>query len=214
MTAIAEPADLQLKRIYQIAQEYRANGYRVVVGPSQRELPEFLRGFEPDLIAFREDDNVVIEVKRRKSLIAAKTLSQIAAAVERQPQWRLELVLIASEIQPEEPMPTDVTVERARELLRKAREARDPEFAAVLAWAAAEHAIVIAAQRAGVQLPSTSPSAALKTMFAYGLLTDDDYERLQKAMKVRNEIVHDGRSTADVRASVSAIVPIAEKLAA
>ena len=35
--------------------------------PRAEQLPPFLRGFSPDLIALRDDGNVVLDVKRRMS---------------------------------------------------------------------------------------------------------------------------------------------------
>jgi hypothetical protein len=210
MSSVLEPVDVQLKRLYQAAQEYRAKGYRVVVGPSQRELPEFLQGFEPDLIAFSDTDNVVIEVKARRSLILAKTLAQMAAAVEQQPEWRLELILVESETVEEGQI---MLAGSLTELLDRARASADSEMGVVLACAAAEQAMFVAAQRAGLSLPMNSTAAALKTLFAYGLLTTPAYEQLSNAVKMRNAIMHGGRSD-DPRRWVEAIVPIAETLAA
>jgi hypothetical protein len=61
MTTLLVPAELQLKRLFEIAQEYRGKEYRVIAGPSESEVPEFLRGCEPDMIAFGDGENVVIE---------------------------------------------------------------------------------------------------------------------------------------------------------
>jgi molybdopterin-guanine dinucleotide biosynthesis protein len=214
MTAVVESSDVQLKRVYQIAQEYRAQGYRVVVGPSQHELPPFLRGFDPDVIALSDADNVVVEVKRRTAVAASRTLSRMAAVIEKNQGWRLELVLIESDHYDSELMPSSATVDHIRNLAARAREAADSELGVVLAWAAVEHAIVFAAQRSGLALPSLSATAGMKTLLAYGLLTDSAYAELRAAEKVRSDIVHRGESDADLRKWVNRIVPIAEQLAA
>ena len=213
MSAIpVSSADAQLKRLYAVAQEYRAKQYRVVVGPSQRELPEFLRGFEPDLLVSSDDDRAVVEVKQRRSLIGDEQFARIAQAVERQPGWRLELVLVPTEVETEDPLPDSADVARVRALLAQANELRHSGIAIVPAFAAAENAMLIAAARAGLELPSRSPNGLLKTLFAYGLLSREAYDDLTEAMQIRNEVAHGSRTDLDARPWVGRITPIVDDL--
>lgn len=216
MTAIPISAvDAQVRRLYEIAQEYRANGYDVVVGPSQRELPEFLRGFEPDLVVTSEDDRAVVEVKQRRSLIGAEWFSRMAQSIEEQPGWRLELVLVPAEGEAEEAeelLPDAGNIIRVHTLLSQARELGHDSMAIVAAFAAAENAMLLAANRAGLPLSSRSPDAMMKTLFAHGLLSKEAYDDLDRAMHVRNEVVHGKRTDVDGRPWAERIAPIADEL--
>jgi REase_AHJR-like len=51
------------QKLQEIAGEYEARGYEVVVEPGPEKLPEFLAGFHPDLVARGPNESVVIEVK-------------------------------------------------------------------------------------------------------------------------------------------------------
>jgi hypothetical protein len=210
MSAIPISAvDAQLKRLYEVAQEYRARNYRVIVGPSQRELPEFLRGFEPDLVVTSDSDRAVVEVKQRRALIGAEAFARMAEIVEQHPGWRLELVLVPAEHEPQEQLPDTGDVTRVRALLAQANELRGSAMAIVPAFAAVEHAMIIAAERAGLELPSRSPQTVLKTLFAYGLLAKKAYEDVSRAMEIRNDVAHGKRTDVDAEpwiATVAAIV--------
>ena len=78
------------------ARQYRKLGYEVIECPSDDQLPPFLRGFTPNLIATRDDDRVVLEVKRRDELKGSKQFVALATAVAQQIGWRLELIHLAS----------------------------------------------------------------------------------------------------------------------
>ncbi|HYI11216.1 MAG TPA: hypothetical protein VEK57_19325 [Thermoanaerobaculia bacterium] len=212
MTAIPVPVDPQVQRLYEVARDYRAKGYRVVVGPSQNEVPAFLRGTQPDVLAFSEGDNAVVEVKRRESLIGTNELEEIARRIEAQPGWRLELVLLASRNAAEDPLPPRASINRVDALLTRARELSRSAEAVVPAWLAVEHAMLIAAERSGLELPSRSPTAALKTLFAYGLLSKEAYDQLTAAMRVRNDVVTGRAEDVDAGAIVETIATIVHEL--
>src|SRR5947209_20446919 len=63
MTAATDLVTSEREAIKQYADWYSRQGYQVSIEPSPRELPEFLRTLAPDLIAHRDDENVVVEIK-------------------------------------------------------------------------------------------------------------------------------------------------------
>src|SRR2546421_11592842 len=80
-----------------VAQEYRGRGYQVILSPSASDLPEFARDLQPDIVARRQDDSLLIEVKRGSSVRDNERLRAIAQRVEAQPGWRFVLVSSAHE---------------------------------------------------------------------------------------------------------------------
>jgi hypothetical protein len=80
------------RTLRRVASSYRKQGYRVTSPPPTDALPPFLHDCQPDLIAEREDDHVVVEVKPAGSLKGANDLVELAERVAAQPGWRLELV--------------------------------------------------------------------------------------------------------------------------
>ncbi len=97
------------QRLQRLAAEYRTRGFDVHIAPSGKELPSFLQGFRPDMIAKKGDINVVIEVTAQESLKSQRGVQELATAVEGQRGWRFELVVTNPRPEPE--------VERASELV-------------------------------------------------------------------------------------------------
>ncbi len=77
-----------------VADEYEDQGYRVTVRPTAHERPDFLASFASDLIAVRADEQVVVEVATRDSLIGDGRLVALASAIEAEPGWRLDLIVV------------------------------------------------------------------------------------------------------------------------
>jgi hypothetical protein len=88
------------RRRRRIAASYRKQGYRVNASPAAGSLPTFLSDCQPDIIAERDDDHVVIEVRPARSLKGAADLVVLAERVATQPGWRLELVALRTEERP------------------------------------------------------------------------------------------------------------------
>jgi hypothetical protein len=82
------------KKRRRVAADYRRRGYRVTRPESGSTVPSFLRDCHPELIAERDDDRVVIEIKRSHKLRGSNDLEELAARVAAEPGWRLELVTL------------------------------------------------------------------------------------------------------------------------
>ena len=80
------------RTLRRVAASYRKAGYRVVVPSTREALPPFLHDHAPDLIAERDDDRVVVEIKPAGSLKGANDLVELAERIAAQPGWRLELI--------------------------------------------------------------------------------------------------------------------------
>ncbi len=213
MSVIPVPAqDAQLKRLYEIAQEYRAKGYRVIVGPSQAELPDFLRGFEPDLVVTSDNDNAAVTVKPRRMIFGTNTISRMAEVIQHQRGWRCELVFVPSDPDVEPRLPDSADLARIDALLAQARDLRGSSVAIVPAVAAMENAMLIAIEREGLDLSSPYPSAALKTLFAYGLFSREQYDALDAAMRLRDDVAHGRRTDVDAEPWLTALEPIVHEL--
>ena len=63
MPTIMQSAHDRLVR--EVADSYVRRGYLVEIEPLEEDLPEFLDGFRPDLLARKPGDNIVVEIKSR-----------------------------------------------------------------------------------------------------------------------------------------------------
>lgn len=182
-------------RLRDLARQYRALGYDVLVQPTGQHLPSFLHGVRPDMIARAPDDNVVIEVKTRRTLTDDRNLEEIARKLEKKPGWRFEMVL------------TNPRTDDARflefeslsyqELERRINSAdilardRDYQAAVLLLWTAIESVLRRAAVKEGVSTSGLStPARLIKELRSLGELSSRDYKKLTRALEARNQVVH------------------------
>jgi hypothetical protein len=172
------------------------------VEPRGNQLPEFLAGATPDLIARRENENLVIEVKRSPTEADREQLSTIADRISRQPGWRF--ILMA-------PRATDDTTELTssdesaiHELLREAdivSRLNLPASALMSAWAAAEGAVRLRLSRSGIPVPRADTATLVRTLASEGLITDDDFHLLNDAYQLRSAVAHGRQPVRDEIAS-------------
>src|SRR5271166_287921 len=89
---------MQQETLERVAQRYRDEGYHVVLRPFGDQVPSFISGFQPDLVAKRGNEGVVVEIKaNRMDLSSDHQISQLAEIVNARPGWRLDLVVLEPE---------------------------------------------------------------------------------------------------------------------
>jgi hypothetical protein len=123
--------------VVSVASEYEKRGYQVTLEPAAGEMPEFLVGFDPDLIATGHGESVVVEVKAREDLENGQAIAAMEAALQGRPGWRFELVIDGSDSEHKRslgPPQIGSSLEEANELQREGHEVA----ALLLMWAATE----------------------------------------------------------------------------
>src|SRR6266478_4600144 len=147
--------ELHDRKLEEAANSYRTKGYRVVVEPAPQQLPDFLAGMEPDIVATKPDDRVIIEVKNKRALRSSDIHRRIADRIANQPGWRFELILFSSEGDiPSIEEFSSLNETEIEGLVQEAKSTLDPKIAFMIAWVAAEAALRLVA--ASYALPSTT----------------------------------------------------------
>lgn len=185
---------LERNRLLSAAREYEDKGYKVVVEPGKTDRPNFLASFQPDMIAYGDRENVVVEVKSRSTLAKSKYMEALASIVNSQSGWRFELIVV----NPDTPSLAgeDSQTLSDREILSLMHEVahlvknRHDKAAFLLAWSATEAALRQIAINRGITLERESPIYTIKQLYSLGALDRSDYELLQRALSVRNSVVH------------------------
>lgn len=188
---MSKPIEAEL--IGKVADQYRQRGYTVDVEPKGERLPEFLRGFQPDLIARRPGESVVVEVKVGTRTSVAERLRAIAERVNREPGWKFSLVF-ANPDQPDvfteaEPAPLPLILERvanAEILIGSGQQ----EAAFVVLWSAVEGILRFLGERADLPLSSLPPSTLMRELYSAGEISREQLETLLRLLPVRNQLVH------------------------
>jgi uncharacterized protein YutE (UPF0331/DUF86 family) len=152
-----------------------------------------LANHQPDLIARRGNETVVVEVKSRKSLADEAQVRELARLLQGKEHWSFDLVIVPEEkpLAPEEAQPfTREDVLRAMEEAERLLDLGFSEATMLRAWATAEAALRITAEEQGVELDHYAPSYMLKRMVSDGVISREEYAFLMRAMEYRNALVH------------------------
>jgi hypothetical protein len=200
-----------------VAERYRHEGYDVALRPTGSDLPGFLAHFAPDMIARKNGDNVVVQVRLKEELGGDQALSHLAGVVNAQPGWRFDLVVLNPRRWPDE-VPSEAAelgdsgitalVEEAAKLI----ELQLPRAAFVTAWAAVEAAMREAARRQGISLERNDPRFVLTTLYSGGLLSREQYEQLSELLGLRNAAVHGLQTNPLSPEQVDALIGIVKHL--
>lgn len=206
--------ELEQQKIDELAAQYQREGYAVRIRPAGPELPEFLRTFEPDLVATSSRENVVVEVKA-SSAVNADQITRLAEAVERQSGWRLEVVFVsqpvAAEIPSEEQLAPEAQVNRLLSSAEALFAKGEIEAAAMLAWSAAETILRRRAQSAAPEMERQSSARVLKHLYSLGRIEHSTYEKLLLLMQFRNAVAH-GFEPGTAAPSIPDVVPDIRRL--
>jgi uncharacterized protein YutE (UPF0331/DUF86 family) len=205
---------LAQQKVQELAAEYQRNGYVVRVRPAPHELPEFLRGFAPDLVAESSRGNVVVEVKMSTAIDAAQ-MARLAEAIDGEDGWKFEVVFVsqpvAAEIPSEEALVPEAQVNRLLSSAETLFADGEVEAAAMLAWSAAEAILRRNAQSAAPEFERQSSARVLKHLYSLGHIEHGTYEKLLLLMQFRNAVAH-GFEPRTAAPSISDVVPDIRRL--
>ena len=215
-TRAANLDQLERRRMTTVAHEYEQRGYRVIQNPTEQELPAFLSGFRPDIVAFSPEGNVVIEVKSRPTLLSSNDLVNLSSVVESVPGWRIDLVVTNPRKKPvvinlEDVLVLDeirVRVATSRQLLQE----EQSEVAALVAWSAIEAILRRLARRHSLSIDYTPAGTLIRDLVIAGVLDQNIAVALQDGVSARNSIAHGYRSPVPSGSLASNLVAIAERL--
>lgn len=187
--------------LQRLVPELQAEGYEVFLHPNRTLVPEFLKGYAPDILARRADKNVVIEVKRRSTNPDEK-LEGLAKRFENKKDWEFRVIWI-------EPMSAVQTLriqtpETVNARITEIRELTEQGYlspALLLAWATFE-AIGRTLVIQQFQRPQT-PGRLVQVLATEGYLTPTEADTLRVLAEKRNRLIHGeldtGASTDDMR---------------
>jgi len=202
----------ELHRLHEIAQEYREAGYEVIVEPPRSKRPAFLRDFQVDMLAKSPGDNVVVEVKSRKSLRGNERVAKLAAVLEGRPRWRFEFVMTNPRAPEQEAMGL-AGASRGIEQAERLMAADLPEAALLLGWSSTEAVLREMARRRGLQVRPASHADLVRLLRSQGELSIAHFRALTSAMAVRNRLAHGYTAgTDDLRSVTRSLLRTAAQL--
>jgi hypothetical protein len=198
------------RRLASVVSEYEKRGYEVKLQPAAGDMPDFLVGFEPDLIATGNGESVVVEVKAGKELENGQAIIALEAALRDRPGWRFELIIDGSESEHRRSLGAPqigTSLEEADEL----QQSGHVVAALLLLWSATEGILRLLAARENVDLESLAPGYVTKRLYTLGLLGREQYRILDEAVRLRNQAAH-GFQVSVTRQDLAKVATVAREL--
>lgn len=187
--------------------EWAQRGYKVIRQPSPPDVPEFLKGFQPDAIAVGKEPSLLIEVVQPRSEASDYKIQQIQKLLEGRNDWRLEVIYAPSEA-PFVDRIDSASVEDALAAASRLAET-EPRAALLLAWAALEAALSLQFPREG---RGRSSGAFLSSLLDAGDITQEENSRLRHLSQKRAAIAHGQLDMTVSSADALEIIRIGERL--
>jgi hypothetical protein len=206
----------ELRVLQKVAADLSGDGYRVLIQPEASDLPDFLRPFRPDLVAFRGNGGMVIEVKSWPTSDASKQLGLIAEVVGQRSGWKFEILWVHpnGDAETAEMRLASFDEIRARLPGIKTLYERGEQTAALLVlWSLLE----AAARRRLLEADESprgqqAPTALIKDLVSFGFIDQTEYPRMQQIAAVRNSIAHGLVVDGIDRAMFDMLIEIVERL--
>lgn len=173
-------------------EELRSKGYDTVSEPHGHTLPSFLRGFEPDAVAVRGKEKLIIEVAGQGALSKTK-LQRLRDLVAGQEGWSLQVIGLG--VQTTRPFP-DVApelFETSNNNVVQLAGSEQTKPALLLAWATFE-GVARAIHPKHFERPQT-PGRLVEVLAGEGFLEPSQADLLRTLANQRNRIIHGGLDT-------------------
>jgi uncharacterized protein YutE (UPF0331/DUF86 family) len=199
--------DVVLERL---VPDLKSQGYDVFVHPNKQMVPPFLGTYRPDVIALRDDKNLVIEIKHT-SRRAENVLQELAKRFDGQNRWEFRVVWVnPSETEGRlTPQSNEAISIRLKEISRLL-EAGFTESAMLMSWAAFE-AIGRKLMASEFSRPQ-SPGRLVQILAKEGHITPDEADVLRQLAEIRNRFIHGELTAAVDQSQVEAFIEILASL--
>jgi hypothetical protein len=181
----------------------------VVDRPDPGELPEFLKGYRPSLIAERDDDHAVVEVRTARSLKGSNEFVELASRVDGVAGWRLELVTV----RPVDPLPDPESARRHFRDVASDPRLAPPDVRAVYFASMIEGLVTDLARRRGVRKVGGSIEDLVHELAFKGIMDEDTEADILSAVDLRTSVLREpGRAKDLTDAAIGRLTMLCEVL--
>jgi Holliday junction resolvase len=177
-----------------VADALANEGFKVFINPPERAIPFDLAGYHPDILATRENERLIVEVKRSEKGTSVDQYVEVARLVRDHPGWRFLLV-------PSDTVEEEGVIERKglpdwTTLVEQSRVAgrliSNQLYAAsfLASWAGVEGTLRRVAQDEAIPVEVFSVRPLIKHLYSFGILSILQLRELEALEPVRNEVAH------------------------
>ena len=202
-----------------VADNYRTQGYVVVLHPGPDDLPNFATDFRVEIVARRADGGVLASAKRDQAdLELDRNIPRYAEITGSQMGWRFDIFVLSAENPPqttrfEAAEPTAAAITLALNEVDQIQVAGFIPQAFITAWSVLETAMRRRLRAEGEEAGwGASPRTLLNELYATGMLQSSELRDLEGMMLVRNAIVHGFASPVIASDSIPFLVELSRRL--
>jgi Holliday junction resolvase-like predicted endonuclease len=201
--------------INRVADNYRRKGYEVQTEPPERAIPFDLGGYRPDLIARKNDQALIVEVKASAQNVSFDHLRSVVDEVKRHPGWQFILitsqdVLTDQPQEGDEPFSWDRVAARIESTQRLTQQGED-EAAYLVLWIAFEQALRYQARQISLAVDRLAPAILIRQMYSQGELSMSQFDAALACQSVRNRLVH-GFPTTDLKTAFERLASLVREV--
>jgi hypothetical protein len=186
---------LHEQKVKSTAQELLANGYKVSIEPPISDLPFELGGYRPNLIATKDSEGIVLEIKASLNRLSVDRFQDIAERVATHPGWRFLLVTLddtSEKILPSsaDELPSWVELNARLVKLDELVQGSFLEPSFLYLWSILEAALRKRAIIQNIPISRFPTKKLLNHTYSSGEISMSDFDLFTSYLEVRNRIAH------------------------
>lgn len=185
----------ELRAVQELTEEHERLGYTVIVEPPAALIPSFLGNYRPELLATKDGENLLFDVKLEGARDVAE-FWRMVAEIKRHAGWKLTGITVPN-VDPEvdtSGLLSDLDVDGLRQQLREIDLlSRDSQLLPVVLsrlWAVYIAALRLLAIREGFDRLGDADYDRLARAYSNGLISNAECEEGRALMILRNRVVN------------------------
>lgn len=208
------------ERLIEVRDEYQQRGYNVKVKPLLEDVPDFARSIQPDMIAYRENESIIVKVKSRDTLDTslADQVQRLTQNIKKYPGWHVEIVVANSGRTGDIEFPQKTIPLQKEEIgtnlgLVRSFLTQSSGAALLFCWSLTEASLRLLAQREAVELGEPISSRyIIKKLTVEGVISREQSTRLMEFLALRNAIAHGFKTPEASEEIVLELIKLTENL--
>lgn len=171
-------------------------GYSVTIEPDPSVIPFDLHSYRPDILATRNNENLIIEIKTRGVSRSIERYKEIADIIGSHDNWHFMLSTVDAEDVDQanhsllESQIDQGVINQMLNRLDGLLAGENYDLVLPYLWLLYISAMRLAGQKAGIPIDATSDLSVLNYMYSLGEISGDELDWARHFLQMRNEAMH------------------------
>jgi len=176
-----------------VAKELEDDGYTVIFEPSPEQIPFSLDTYIPDLLATKNNDNLIIEIKTRDIPNIMNRYRKVIEIIQTHPDWKFLIKTFAETTEKTKTSLAQVSIEDIHKYLEKVKKiySVSPELAIPYLWNTIIAFLRHKAVDVQVEYSELTDRSLINQLYTLGKISAEQHATLLKWNVLRNHAAHD-----------------------